>query len=438
MSKNRTTIIGAGDLFMTRRIPEDGYEGFEELQALVKEHDARFVNLEMTFHDAEGFPAAESGGTWAMADPVMLDDVRRMGFNLFNTANNHSGDYSEGGVLATIRHLKERNMVFSGTGKNLAEANAACYLETKNARVALISCCSTFSAASRAGGQSELLHGRPGLNPVRFKTYYHVDPEHYAMAEELANVTLCNVGKINSIKMGYSLPFEEGKLPFGKEGMFVLDTENRVETVPDAEDLGRITAEIRETRRQADIVIVSYHSHEYRDGDHTLPALFTETFARACIDAGAQIFMGHGPHEMQGIEVYGDGVIFYSIGNFLFETETVSLQPYDAYINRKMPPDTKVGAYMDDRSKNGTAGYGTLENIWRAILPSIECEDGRVRRVTLHPVSLQQYERRSVKGIPVLSHDEKTLEYLAELSKPYGTTLRISGGAAELVLSKEM
>ena len=435
MKKNKTTIIAAGDLFMTRRIPEDGYDGFEELQALVRKHDARFVNLEMTFHDAEGFPAAESGGTWAMADPVMLDDVKRMGFNLFNTANNHSGDYGEGGVLATIRHLKERNMVFSGTGRNLAGANAACYLETPGARIALISCCSSFSAASRAGGQSELLAGRPGLNPVRFKTYYHVDPEHYAMAEELARVTRCNDRKNYSVSMGYSNPFEKDTLPFGKEGIFVLDTENKVVTVPEKEDLERIAAEIREARRQADLVIVSYHSHEYRDGDHALPARFTETFARACVDAGAQIFMGHGPHEMQGIEVYGEGVIFYSIGNFLFETETVSLQPYDAYINRKMPVDTKVGAYMDDRSKNGTAGYGTLENIWRAVLPSLECEDGRVRRVTLYPVSLQQHERRSVKGIPVLSHDEKTLEYLAELSAPYGTALRIQGGEAEVVLS---
>ncbi|MBR6977000.1 MAG: CapA family protein [Lachnospiraceae bacterium] len=86
-------LIGAGDLFMTRRIAEDGYEGLEEMRELILQHDIRFVNLEMTFHNEEGFPAAVSGGTWAMTDPVMLDDVLRMGFNLFNTANNHTGDY---------------------------------------------------------------------------------------------------------------------------------------------------------------------------------------------------------------------------------------------------------------------------------------------------------------------------------------------------------
>ena len=53
--------------------------------------------------------------------------------------------------------------------------------------------------------------------------------------------------------------------------------------------------------------------------------------------------IGHGPHELRGIELYHGGLILYSLGNFLFETETVELQPYDAYVNKKMPLDTKVG-----------------------------------------------------------------------------------------------
>ena len=54
----KTTFIAAGDSFITRRIPEAGYPGFNELKALVESHDVRFVNLESTFHDQEGYPAA--------------------------------------------------------------------------------------------------------------------------------------------------------------------------------------------------------------------------------------------------------------------------------------------------------------------------------------------------------------------------------------------
>lgn len=38
-------IIAAGDSFITRRLPEKGYEGFEELAGLIRTFDAAFVNL---------------------------------------------------------------------------------------------------------------------------------------------------------------------------------------------------------------------------------------------------------------------------------------------------------------------------------------------------------------------------------------------------------
>ena len=90
----KMTLIATGDAFITRRFPEGGYEGFEQVRDVISQYDVKFSNLEMTFHNEEGYPAAFSGGTWAMADPRTLDDMRSFGFNLFNTANNHSCDYS--------------------------------------------------------------------------------------------------------------------------------------------------------------------------------------------------------------------------------------------------------------------------------------------------------------------------------------------------------
>lgn len=95
---SQKTFIAAGDIFITRRIPKEGYEGFDAVKELVEKHDVKFANLEMTFYENEGIPAVVSGGTWAMADPRMLDDIQRYGFNIYNTANNHSGDYSYEGV----------------------------------------------------------------------------------------------------------------------------------------------------------------------------------------------------------------------------------------------------------------------------------------------------------------------------------------------------
>ena len=429
----KTSFIATGDAFITRRFPEGGYEGFEAVRDCIMQHDVKFSNLEMTFHDHEGYPAAFSGGTWAMADPRTLDDMKSFGFNLYNTANNHSHDYSHGGVLATIEHLRERDMIFAGTGKNLGDASRPCYLETKKARVAMIGVTSSFHESGMAGGQSADMCGRPGLNPLRFETVYHVTQEYYDQVAGLAALTKVNASMENSVKNGYKNPPPEGTFLFGKY-KFKLDETNWIESIPNETDMARIEGEIREAGKQADVVLVSIHAHETDAGDTKVPAMFLETFSRACIDAGAHAVIGHGPHELRGIEIYKGGLILYSLGNFLFETETVSLQPYDAYINRKMPLDTKVGSYMDNRSKNGTVGYGVLENIWRAVMAAWDMEDGKITQVQLYPITLGLHDKRPHKGLPRMSGSEETLRYLQQLSEPYGTKIRIENGVGYIDL----
>ena len=125
-------------------------------------------------------------------------------------------------------------------------------------------------------------------------------------------------------------------------------------------------------------------------------------------------------------------MIFYSLGNFLFETETVEYQPWDAYANKGMPLDTKVGAYMDERSKNGTVGYGVRPEIWFSVLGGFTMEDGKVTEVQLYPISLGMERPRSQKGVPVLTGDEEVLRYLQKLSDPYGTKIHIQNGVGTI------
>ncbi|MCF0151622.1 MAG: CapA family protein [Firmicutes bacterium] len=430
---SKISYIATGDSFITRRIPQKGYEGYQQVEDLIKTHDVAFNNLEMTFHDREGIPSAVSGGTWAMADPRILDDIKRMGFNLFNTANNHSCDYGHGGLLATIKYLNEKDMIFSGTGKDLGDASKPCYFEASGQRIALISVCSSFDISAMAAGQTKDMVGRPGLNPLRHTTHYHLDQQHFDQVVELAKITRVNAGKERSVRNGYKNPPQEGTFVLGNIS-FILDDHCWIESVPNEKDMQRIEAEIREAKKQADVVLVSLHAHECDGDDTTIPAQFIETFSRRCIDAGCSVMIGHGPHEVRGIELYHGGVIFYSLGNFIFETETVEYQPYDAYANRGVSLDTEVGDYMDDRSKNGTCGYGTLPEIWEAVMASWCIEDGVVKEVKLYPISLGFGTRRSQLGLPVLSADEDFLHRLEKLSNAYGTEFKIENGVASVVL----
>lgn len=73
---------------------------------------------------------------------------------------------------------------------------------------------------------------------------------------------------------------------------------------------------IKAARAEHDLVIVYIHwGDEYADD----PAAAQRKSAKALIDAGADLVVGHHPHVLQGIERHGPGAIAYSMGNFLFE-----------------------------------------------------------------------------------------------------------------------
>jgi len=429
----KTTFIATGDAFMTRRLPEGGYPGFDKVRDIIAQHDVSFNNLEFTAHDQEGYPAAFSGGTWAMVEPEILDDLKKFGFNLYNTANNHSMDYSHGGLLATLEHMRQRNMLAAGTGENLFYASAPAYLDTPNARVAMLGITSSFHDSDIAGNQSLNVIGRPGVNGLRVDTTYTVEKEYYDALSAVVDKTVMNAGKLRSIRNGYSMPLPEGKLNFGGK-IFLLGDETATHTAPNATDMARMEEHIHEARRQADYVLVSIHAHQSKAVDTTEPADFVVEFAHRCIEAGADAILGHGPHELRGIEIYNGKPIFYSLGNFIFQADTVRFQPAEAYENKKLPVGSMVGELMDFRSKNGTRGYCVQENIWRSVMAGFTAEDGEITEIKLYPLDMHIGWKRSTIGWPEITENDGVLHHLAELSARYGTKLDIADGVATIKL----
>lgn len=82
------------------------------------------------------------------------------------------------------------------------------------------------------------------------------------------------------------------------------------------DDIDKIKQDIEEQKRKVDILIVSLHSGEEYQTD---PSAFQEKFARASIEAGADVILGHHPHVVQKTERYKNGWVIYSLGNFVFD-----------------------------------------------------------------------------------------------------------------------
>lgn len=69
------------------------------------------------------------------------------------------------------------------------------------------------------------------------------------------------------------------------------------------------------TRDGYNVVIYFHGGNEYSP----IPNPFIKRLFRSFIDAGAKAVIGNHTHCPQGYEVYKDGFIFYSLGNFVFE-----------------------------------------------------------------------------------------------------------------------
>ena len=68
--------------------------------------------------------------------------------------------------------------------------------------------------------------------------------------------------------------------------------------------------------KQVDYLVVSFHfGDEYKEKHNARQ----EYLAHKAIDDGAKIVIGHHPHVVEDTEIYKNGFIAYSLGNFIFD-----------------------------------------------------------------------------------------------------------------------
>lgn len=424
--KRQLSLTATGDALITQRFTVFTEPRFTDMLDLIRRSDVGFTNLEMLLHKFEGYPAAESGGTWVAADPALLDDLKEAGFNLYAWANNHTLDWGEGGLAATLRHLEASGVVHAGVGMNLAEARRPAYLDLDQGRVALVAMCSTFANFGRAGHSRPDVQGRPGLNPLRYETTVEVDKETLSLLERITQEFQLDAKAKLSTRLGFAKPPAPGTHKFGNLTFKESESGRGVRTVPHKGDADGNLRAIRDARRQADWVVVSIHSHEIAGGDLEVPAEFMVTFARQAIDAGADIVIGHGPHVLQGMELYNGKPIFYGLGNFIFQNETVRHQPADFYERLGLGPDATPADLFDARTENDAKGFPSDPAYWESIIPHVTWEGGQVKEIRLYPIDLGYGLPRSVRGRPMLADAQlgrKIIDRMARLSAAYGAQI---------------
>ena len=200
-------------------------------------------------------------------------------------------------------------------------------------------------------------------------------------------------------------------------------------------DLREILKGIRQGKQNSDFLIATIHAHE-PDNWSEEPADFLPKLAHAAIDAGADVFIGHGPHRLRPIEIYQGKPIFYSLGNFFFQVAVQEPVPTDLYDALKGDPNALTENEI--MAKLLKAWFDAP--VWyRSVIAVSRFEHGQIAEVRLYPVDLGPTAGNVNQGIPRLATPtvaETILEELQRLSKPYGTTIAIEDGVGIIRLRK--
>lgn len=416
-------FTAVGDALIQQRIKPD-FKGLSELAPYIAQGDARFFNLETTLGRAgDSFASQFSGGTYLRADPEVLDDLKRFGFNMTTFNNNHILDFSYGGLLSTLKTVNESGLAHCGVGMDLESASAPCYLETDNGRVALISVNTSFEPSMMAGKKSKVYPGRPGVNGLRIDRVLTVGDDDIKYIRKIAEKTKINIEEEHNRQTGYSLPLADGVAQLGDITFKTGNGYGRCEKVHD-EDFERVRRAIDTAKLSADYVIISIHTHDMDSDRLELPPKFNVDFAHRCIDCGANAVIGHGPHLLRPIEVYKDSPIFYSLGDFILELYSVPSAPEDFYNKYGLTSESTVDELLRVRSRNYTVGLMENDRMLRTVIPFWQTENRKLVSLELLPVSLIKKGEKDEIGLPRKATDTSFMNDLLSISEPFGVKIK--------------
>ncbi len=258
-------IMGLGVLSKTKRFGVDF--PLSEVRGFLKQGDVVMGNFEGVLsakvRNGEKYPDLTFCGL-----PEFGDALARAGFNVINIANNHSFEHGPEIFLETVDHLKKAGLRICGLRGN----DSAYYSEPV---VLTLNGCGI---------------GILGYNWVGVNNFPEVDRYIAQSHDSLVNYT-----------------WERDKKP----------------EIPIRKVNSQVIGDIRRLRNEVDVVILMAHwGYEFV----TVPPYKLTLEAQAFIEAGANIIIGSHSHVLQGVQKYRGGFIFYSLGNFIFDSRTRRLK----------------------------------------------------------------------------------------------------------------
>ncbi|MBI4334115.1 MAG: CapA family protein [Chloroflexi bacterium] len=331
MNNDSLLLYAAGDVVPNRQDPES----LVELVApTIRKADMAFCQLETSLSDRHTVQVHRYSARPFRSSPHNVRALTFAGFNVVSAAGNHILDNGEEALFDTMEVLRSNNIAVAGIGANIQEARKPAIIERKGTSLAFLA----YNCLRQYGYEADV--DKPGSNAIWVDTFYkQVDPT-------------------------------PGCPP-------------KIITIPHAQDVEAMEADIRAAKSLADLVVVSMHW-----GVHFIPrliAMYQKQLGHAAIDAGADIILGHHSHIIGGIEVYKGKAIFYSLGNFAFDHK------HSTYTQREHKERAEVGwAHLKRLSEDEYPTYALPFMSTRSMLARCIIAQKRISKVSFLPVLINK------------------------------------------------
>lgn len=393
------------------------------IRDILRNADTTFGNLEGYLVDRRNW-AGSNGYQNNWAPKELAQDLADLGFDLMGPGE-ADGDHA--GQVSTMKYLDEVGIKRPGYGPNLSIARQPAFQELPQGRVALVAAFPVGPVASgpiatnKSGNEGP---EQPGMNALRLTQWVTVTRDQMSQLRAIQDSILARRNEPD-VARPTDLPVNRpDRLTLLGRNYVVGEKpgEFRYEMNP-ADRQSQVLA-VRNAKEYSDFAMFSLHVHENRyafqaySQDH-YPPDYVRELAHELIDNGLDMYVGHGNHTMQGIEIYKGRPIFYNHGNFSVHR----------FGSDDSPPNAGNVTNIE---------AGELRDHWLqqyinlvAYVAQSKYQNGRLAEIRIHPLDLgvdaarTPWSRSSIPQTPSPELAKRILQDLQRFSEPFGTRISI-------------
>ena len=305
--------------------PDSARDVVSSIDDLFAAADLSVVNLE-TVVAADPGPPYPGKRFLLTSPPVVTAMLDQLGVDVVTLGNNHLNDWEDAGVVSTLHHLEGAGVEAVGAGLSADTATRGVIFETSDTKVGILSYTTVTGdfvndslpvGGTMPAGLPEAERWQYEERVFAFGSLVEPEPrvagEAWVLFESLeGDLDTATVAELwTALRQVY--PELQDWVARRGHGGAAHFSPSVVETgIDDLESRG------------ADIVVVQLHAgFQFSES----PSTFVRRAARASIDAGADLVIGHHPHVIQGFETYRGKPIAFSLGNFVFDQNFMSTFP---------------------------------------------------------------------------------------------------------------